>query len=90
MGHGVGVLRINVVVRVVHHDDLRVARLGPRGDIPVNEFWGDLAVIWLEVVSETGFVIVVGLSLNYIVPSRSCLRCGGGWCPGASSCRCTL
>lgn len=61
MGHWIGVHSIDVVIFIIHNDNLRISSGGSRGSISPNIFRGNLAVSWNEMVLEAGLVIMVGL-----------------------------
>lgn len=52
---------VDVVVRVVHYNHLRVSGFTSGSGIPPNQFWCNLAVVRSEMIRKTALVIVVCL-----------------------------
>ena len=64
-GHGVGVHCVDVIVGIVHHDDLRISGFCSWGDVSPDQFRGDLSVVGLEMILEAW------LSIDICFPDHS-------------------
>jgi len=60
LAHWVRIHGVDVVVSIVHYDNLGVPGLSSRYCISPNILRRDFAVFWLEMTSEAGQVIFVG------------------------------